>query len=142
MIEIAKKISLPMARISIFIIYFWYGYLKIIDTSPANPLVEALLNKTLPFIEFSQFIIFFGIWEMVIGITFLIPNSTRIAIILLFLHMITTFMPLVLLPSIAWQNFLIPTLEGQYIIKNLVTISLVIFIISRMNPIAKANNFR
>ena len=36
-----------------------------------------------------------------------------------------TFMPLVILPSITFQNsnFLLPTLEGQYIIKNIIIIA-------------------
>jgi uncharacterized membrane protein YkgB len=38
--------------------------------------------------------------------------------------MITTAGPLFLLPDIAWQSFLAPTLEGQYIIKNIVVVAL------------------
>ena len=110
--------------------------MKLIDASPANPLVESLLNKTLPFISFNQFIIFLGLWEMVIAITFLIPKLERIAIIILALHMITTFMPLFLLPIISWNRFFVPTLEGQYMIKNLITIALAINIVSQ----AKRNN--
>ena len=136
-IEILKKITFPLSRISLFIIFFWFGFLKIILASPANPLVESLLNKTLPFIGFNQFIIFLGIWEMIIGITFLIPKAGRITIALLIPHMITTFMPLILLPSLVWQSFLIPTLEGQYIIKNLLIISLAVGIASRMEPIKR-----
>ena len=135
MSAILKKITIPLARISLFIIFFWFGALKLIDASPANPLVESLLNKTLPFIRFDQFIVFLGIWEMIIGITFLIPKATRITIAFLIPHMITTFMPLILLPSVAWKSFLIPTLEGQYIIKNLLIIALAVGIASNMKSI-------
>lgn len=137
-IETSKKIAIPLARISLFIIFFWFGSLKLIDASPANPLVESLLNITLPFIGFNQFIIFLGIWEMVIGIVFLIPKAERIAIVLLIPHMITTFMPLIFLPGIAWKSFLIPTLEGQYIIKNLLIIALAVSILSSIKPIKKS----
>lgn len=130
MSAILKKITVPLSRISLFIIFFWFGALKLIDASPANPLVDALLNKTLLFIEFDQFIIFFGIWEMIIGITFLIPKAEKIAIGLLIPHMITTIMPLFLLPDVTWQNFLVPALEGQYIIKNILIIALAVNIIS------------
>lgn len=112
------------ARISFFIVYFWFGILKIFDTSPANPLVAALQAKTLPFLTFSQFIIFFSLYEMLIGILFLIPKLTRLTYILFIFHMITTVMPLFLLPQFSWQGFLTPTLEGQYMIKNLILISL------------------
>lgn len=112
------------ARITFFIIYFWFGILKIFDTSPANPLVAALQEKTLPFLTFEQFIVIFSIYEMAIGILFLFPKLTKVAFILFILHMGMTMMPLVLLPEVSWQGFLVPTLEGQYMIKNLVLIAL------------------
>ena len=68
---------------------------------------------------------------MVIGVIFLIPKLEKTAIIILTLHMITTFLPLFLLPPIAWKSFLVPTLEGQYIIKNLVTLALAVNIVSQ-----------
>jgi hypothetical protein len=51
--------------------------------------------------------------------------------------MFTTFGPLVLLTEETWQSFLVPTLEGQYIIKNLVIISTAIGIASHLHPIKK-----
>lgn len=122
---------LTLSRVSIFIIYFWFGFLKLFDASPANPLVESLLSKTLPFVSFNQFIVFLGLWEMVIGIVFLIPKLEKVAITIFALHTITTLMPLFLLPAIAWKNFLVPTLEGQYMIKNLITIALAVNIVSQ-----------
>lgn len=130
------SMSLTLSRIAIFVIYFWFGFLKLFDSSPANPLVESLLNKTLPFVSFDQFIIFLGLLEMAIGVTFLIPKLEKIAITIFAMHTITTLMPMFLLPSIAWQSFLIPTLEGQYMIKNLITIALVVNIVSQ----AKSDN--
>jgi uncharacterized membrane protein YkgB len=49
-IKFLKKIWEPFSRISIFIIFFYFGLLKVLNLSLASPLVEALLNKTLPFI--------------------------------------------------------------------------------------------
>ncbi len=121
-----KKLSAPLARFSLFIVFFWFGTLKIFGESPANPLVENLLSRTMPGITFENFIIFLGIWEMAIGVLFIIPKMEKLAIILLIPHMITTFMPLVFLTEITWQSTFTPTLEGQYIIKNLVVIALAI----------------
>ena len=111
-------------RLALFVVYFWFGLLKVVTDSPANPLVEALLKKTLPFVTFDHFIVGFGILEMVIGILFLFPRLTKWALLILLLHMATTIMPLFLLPAIAWQGWFVPTLEGQYMIKNLVIIAL------------------
>ena len=131
LIEVSKRIALPLSRVSIFVIYFWFGSLKLFDSSPANPLVESLLNRTLPFVSFGQFIIFLGAVEILIGIMFLIPKFEKAAIVILVLHMITTFMPLFLLPPIAWVRFLVPTLEGQYMIKNIITLALAVNIVSQ-----------
>jgi uncharacterized membrane protein YkgB len=71
---------------------------------------------------------FFGLFEMLIGITFIIPRLERFAILLLIIHMFIVFSPLVILPNETWQKTLVPTLEGQYIIKNLVIIALALVI--------------
>jgi len=42
--------------------------------------------------------------------------------------MITTFGPLIIIPKLVWKGFMVPNLIGQYIIKNVVIISLAIFI--------------
>jgi uncharacterized membrane protein YkgB len=138
-INLIKKIGLPFARLSLFVVYFWFGILKIIQVSAANPLVEALLKKTLPFVGFSQFVIFiFSLFEMLIGTLFLFPKMDRIVLPLFAIHMLTTFLPLVFLPQIAWQQAFVPSLEGQYIIKNLVLIALAMVIASNLKPMTDA----
>jgi len=138
LINIFKSISMPFARISLFVVFFWFGILKVIGASPANPLVAQLLEQTIPFITFSQFIILFGLFEMLIGILFLFPKTVRVVMPLLGLHMITTIVPLILLTSITWQSPLIPTLEGQYIIKNIVLIALACVIAANVTPLQRA----
>ncbi|HSX40370.1 MAG TPA: hypothetical protein VLF68_02035 [Candidatus Saccharimonadales bacterium] len=123
--QVVNKYSLPVSRFAIFLIYFWFGVLKLFSLSPANPLVAGLLEKTLPFVSFNQFIIFLGVVEMIIGILFLVPKLEKLASAILIIHMLTTFGPLLLVPAMSWQNFLVPTLEGQYILKNFVTLALV-----------------
>jgi len=86
--------------------------------------VEELLLEVTPFIEISNFIIPFAFYEIIIGISFVIPKAEKLAVLLLLPHMVMTFLPLVLLPEISWQSPLVPTLEGQFIIKNLITIAL------------------
>ena len=93
LIHFFKTYSEPLARAAIFIVFFWFGILKVFAVSPANPLVEALLHKTLPFISFGTFIVLFGIFEMIIGALFLVPHAERVAILFLAVHMITTLLP-------------------------------------------------
>lgn len=137
LIHFFKKISEPIARIGLFVVFFWFGALKIFDLSPASPLVQALFEKTIPIIPFSTFMIIFGIFEMIIGILFLIKGYERLVLPLLFAHMVTTFMPLFIIPDATWSGFLVPTLEGQYIIKNLVVIATALGIIAHLHPLPR-----
>ena len=43
-------------------------------------------------------------------------------------------MPLVFLPAFTWQSFLVPTLEGQYIIKNVLIMACGVVILSHLKP--------
>lgn len=125
---------IPALRVSIAIVFIWFGWLKVIGISPATPLVEALHSATIvSSINFETFMVFFGLFEVLIGILFLFKKASKIAITLLAIHMVTTLMPLFLLPKIAWSGFLVPTLEGQYIIKNLVIIAAAIAIAGHMH---------
>lgn len=137
LIHFFRKAFEPMARFGLFVVFFWFGALKVIGMSPASPLVEALFEKTISWMPFSSFIILFGLFEVLIGILFLIPKAERLVIPLLFFHMITTFMPLFLVPGATWSGFLIPTLEGQYIIKNLVIIAAAIGTAAHLHPLPR-----
>lgn len=106
-------------RFALFVIYAYFGVLKLLGTSPANPLVDELLQKTIPSLSFASFIVILGIFEIVIGLLFLFPRARWFAFALFVIHMIIATLPLILLPALAWQAPYIPTLEGQYIIKNL-----------------------
>ena len=131
----AKGLSYVAIRLALFILYFWFGFLKVLGSSPANDLVEALLRETMPWIEPVVFITILGLYEMLIGALFLFPKLDRVVIPLLVTHLITTFGPFVFLPKIVWQELFVPTLEGQYIIKNLAIIALAIGIIAHMEPL-------
>ncbi len=140
LLSLSKKIFVPFARISLFVIFFYFGLLKVVGASPADPLVEALLEKTLFFIDPDSFFIFLGCIEMLIGILFLIPNGkvTRIAFLIFIIQMSTTLLPLVMLPYITWASPFVPTLEGQYIIKNLVLIALAVGLLSQQAPLSSS----
>ncbi|MEK7604040.1 MAG: hypothetical protein AAB461_02885 [Patescibacteria group bacterium] len=132
-----QKIEVPFARTAIFIVYFWFGLLKLLGVSPAGPLIQALFQRTVWFMEFSTFYFLFSLFEMAIGIVFLIRGWERLAIFLLGLHLFTTVLPLFLLPQITWQGFLTPTLEGQYIIKNILIIDAAIVVGSKIVSVSK-----
>ncbi len=132
-----RALEVPVARVAIFVLYFWFGLLKLLGVSPAGPIVAALFQKTIPFLPFPTFYFLFALFEMAIGILFLVRGWERLAIFLLGLHLVTTILPLVLLPHITWQGWLIPTLEGQYVIKNILIAAAAIVVGSKLVPMPK-----
>ena len=137
LITFFRAVSIPMARFGLFVVFFWFGILKVLGLSPASGLVADLFAHTIPFMSFGSFIILFGLFECLIGVLFLIKGCERIVIPLLMFHMVTTFMPLYFLPTVAWKGLFVPTLEGQYIIKNLVIIAAALGIAAHLHPIKK-----
>src|SRR5699024_7614396 len=112
-------------RYSLAIIFIWFGLLKPLGISPAEQLVQETVYW-MPLFSTTVWVAIIGWWEVLIGVTFLFKKTLRIAIALLALQMVGTFMPLVILPEVAFQTSHFPyglTLEGQYIIKNMLIIS-------------------
>ncbi len=108
-------------RISFGIIFFWFGILKPLGMSSAEPLIIATV-PWLPVFDAGTWVVIIGWWEVAIGIAFLFRRTIRVAIALLALQMVGTFMPLVFLPEVTFQADHLPygpTLEGHYIIKHL-----------------------
>tara|TARA_Y100000816_G_scaffold276646_1_gene246031 strand:+ start:791 stop:1216 length:426 start_codon:yes stop_codon:yes gene_type:complete len=118
-----------LVRIPLFIIFFWFGFLKIIDLSPAQQFVQDTVYW-MPFLSAADWTVVIGIWEVFIAVFFLFKRTTFIAMILLMIQMTGTFLPLVILPEVTFQNSnpLLPTLEGQYIIKNIIIITAALII--------------
>lgn len=136
-IHFFRRISDPLARFGLFVVFFWFGLLKVLDLSPATPMVHDLFDKTITFMPFPVFIIFFGIFEMIIGLMFVIKGLEREVIPLLFIHMITTTLPLFLMSNGTWSAFMVPTMEGQYIIKNIVIIATAIAVAAHIHPLPR-----
>ncbi len=129
------RIAVPLARFGLFVIFFWFGLLKVVGQSPASPLVQNLFEHTMPSMTFGTFMVLFGLFEMLIGILFIIPKCERLVIPMLLVHMFTTFMPLFVIPEATWSKAFVPTLEGQYIIKNLALLASAAGIAAHLHPL-------
>lgn len=108
-------------RVGLGVIFFWFGALKLVPgLSPA----EGLVRNTVYFVNPDWFYPVLALWEMAIGLGLITGLFTRLTLLLLFLQMPGTALPLVLLPEICFTIFPYGlTLEGQYIIKNLVLVA-------------------
>jgi uncharacterized membrane protein YkgB len=124
--ETMAEHGLTLLRIALGIVFFWFGVLKFFPgASPA----EALAGKTIETltcgaISESTALTILAVWESAIGIGLFAGRWMRAVLLLLFVQMLGTITPLFLFPTETWTIFPIaPTLEGQYIIKNVVIVS-------------------
>jgi uncharacterized membrane protein YkgB len=114
------RAGIPILRVALGVVFLWFGALKLVPgLSPAEDLVLA----TVPFLPGRTFMVVLAVWEMAIGLGFLTGRALRLTILLLFLQMPGTLSPAFLLPARVFTAFPFGlTLEGQYIVKNLVLI--------------------
>jgi uncharacterized membrane protein YkgB len=118
--------GITLLRVSIGIVFFWFGVLKFFpDASPAEGLASATIAQlTFGIVQPSLSLPLLATWEVVIGLGLITGLFMRATILLLILQMFGTVTPLFLFPEETWTRFLIaPTLEGQYIIKNIVLVT-------------------
>lgn len=115
-----------LLRISLGVIFFWFGFLKFFPgLSPAEDLAVQTIEKLFfGLIPPNASIVVLATWECVIGLGLLAGKWLRAILLLLFMQMLGTVTPIFLFPHEVFTR--IPyalTLEGQYILKNLVLIS-------------------
>lgn len=142
MIAFFREYGDEISRFALFFVFFFFGILKVFGLSPAGPLVMTLLDNTfLGFLDAEMFTIVFGAIEMVIGMMILIPRLERLTFLVLALHLFTTLMPLWELPQETWSAPFVPTLVGQYIMKNGALLSVGILLFARLKPMVESHSF-
>ncbi len=112
-------------RVSLGVVFFWFGFLKFFpNVSPAQDVaIRTISVMTFGLIPERLSILLLATWECAIGIGFLTGQLQRFTLLLLFGQMIGTFTPLFFFPGEVFRIApLVPTLEGQYIIKNIVIV--------------------
>lgn len=115
-----------LLRISLGLVFVWFGVLKFFPgLSPAEDLASQTIFKlSLGLITPQTAVLILAIWETLIGLGLVFGLFMRVTLLLLFVQMIGTVTPVFLFPGEVFSVFpYAPTLEGQYIVKNLVLIS-------------------
>jgi len=118
--------GIVLLRLSLGIVFFWFGVLKFF---PALSSAEDLATRTIDAMTFGMIpasvsIYMLATWECLIGIGLIIGVWMRVTLLLLYMQMVGTVMPIFLFPAETFAHVpYAPTLEGQYIIKNIVLVS-------------------
>ena len=119
------RLGVPALRIALGVVFLWFGALKFFpNLSPAELLAARTIEQlTFGVIRPDLALPILATWEVLIGIGLLVGRWLRAVLFLLVVQMAGTFTPLLLFPNETFSVFPIaPTLEGQYIIKNIVLI--------------------
>jgi uncharacterized membrane protein YphA (DoxX/SURF4 family) len=124
--RVMARYGIVLLRVSVGVVFFWFGILKFF---PALSPAEDLAARTISTLTFGLIgpqisLPVLAAWEVLIGVGLITGLFMRATLLLLVLQMLGTITPLFLFPTETWTVFPIaPTLEGQYIIKNLVLVS-------------------
>lgn len=119
--DLLHRYSLTLLRLSIGICFIWFGALKFdAGLSPAEPLIRDAIT----FLPMAYFLPFLALWEVMIGVGYMSGKFTRVVVALMLMQMGGAMSPIVLAPDRIFATFPYAlTLEGQYIIKDLILIS-------------------
>ena len=117
--------GLTLLRISIGFIFVWFGVLKFWPgLSPADQLATETIDLLFfGLISENLARVLLAILETVIGIGLITGKFMRFTLLLLVGQMLGAVTPLFLFPEVTWSQLFVPTLEGQYILKNIVVVS-------------------
>jgi len=121
-----NSLDVKLLRLSLGIIYFWFGALKFFpDLSPAQQIaMNTIESLSFQLLSGSTGLILLASWEVLLGLAFIMGFRHRFLVFILLIHLIGTFSPLVLFPSLSFRSFPYGfTLLGQYIVKNLVFVA-------------------
>jgi uncharacterized membrane protein YkgB len=118
--------GIRLTRIALGIVFTWFGALKFLPgASPAEGLAGRTIERlTFGLVPLATGLLLLAAWEVLIGVGLLLGRFLRLTLLLLFLQMSGAMLPLLLFPEETFRVFpYAPTLEGQYIIKNVVLIA-------------------
>jgi uncharacterized membrane protein YkgB len=120
-VSVLRRYSVPALRISLSIVFLWFGALKVFGVSP----VADLVASTVYWLEPEQVVMALGVLELAVGVGLLLRVALRLVLLALVAQLIGTFLVLVIQPGIAFQNGnpLLLTVEGEFVVKNLVLIT-------------------
>ena len=131
--ELLGRASPLLLRISLAVVFVWFGALKVAGVSAVGGLVAA----TVPFLDSAWFVPVLGVAEIMIGMAFATGRLLRVVLPVFAAHMVGTFLVLIALPDVAFQgaNPLVLTAVGEFVVKNLVLLTAGLVVASGVKPL-------
>ncbi len=131
--RLLRRASPMLLRVSLGIVFVWFGTLKVAGVSAVGGLVAA----TVPFLDSAWFVPLLGVVEIVIGVAFATGRLLPVVLPLFAAHMAGTFLVLITLPDVAFEggNPLVLTAVGEFVVKNLVLLTAGLVVASGVKPL-------
>ena len=133
-LALLERFAPPLLRLSLGIVFVWFGILKITGQTPVGEMVA----DTIFWLNPDWFVPLLGVFETLVGVGLLLGRGLRLVLALFVLQMMGTFLVLVVQPNVAFQdgNPLMLTTEGEFVVKNLVLLSAGLMIGSRLRALS------
>ncbi len=127
-----RRASVPLMRIVLGVVFVWFGWLKVIDYTPATELIVGTIYLFDPDI----FVRFLGGVEILIGLGFLLNRAMRLVLLAFTGLMVGTMLTFVMLPDVMFEGYnpLLITVEGGYVAKNVVLLVAGMVVASQLQP--------
>ncbi|MGA9162245.1 MAG: DoxX family membrane protein [Actinomycetota bacterium] len=121
LIPFLRRVAVPVLRVSLGVVFVWFGLLKIFEVSPVSQLVA----KTVYWVDPDVIVPLLGVFEVTVGVLLLLGRALRLTLLLFLVQMVGTFLTFLVLPDVTFRdgNPLLLTVEGEFVVKNLVLIS-------------------
>ncbi|HEX5402381.1 MAG TPA: DUF417 family protein [Pseudonocardiaceae bacterium] len=134
---LSARISLPLLRGVLGLVYIWFGLLKVVGKSE----VFNLIAVTLPFVNPHVFVPWLGVVEILLGIGLLAGRVRRFVLFGVLGHLAGTFLTFITAPSWMWRGGdpLMLTTDGEFVLKNLVLISGALILLGVTSKIRKGS---
>ncbi|WP_338018013.1 DoxX family protein [Streptomyces taklimakanensis] len=120
-----RRHSLTVLRVCVGALFLWFGATKFLPgAGTAEDMATRVMSElTLGRVpaELSQPLL--ATLEVLIGVGLVTGLLPRLTLLVFFGHMAGTFTALVVLPAETWNGVALPTLAGQYVIKNIVLVA-------------------
>jgi putative oxidoreductase len=123
------RLAVPALRLALATIFVWFGVLKLIGHSP----VAGLLAATFPWFEPRVVVVVLGAVEVALGLGLLRRRTARFALPAVAAHLGGTFVTFLMVPARMFEhgNPLLLTADGEFVLKNLVIIAVVLVLLAR-----------
>jgi putative oxidoreductase len=124
-----ESVTPAALRLSLALVFIWFGALKLAGMSP----VAALISATLPWANPHVAVGALGVVEVILGVGLMIGRMQRLLLLGLAAHLSGTFLTFVMAPGLTVQhgNPMLLTADGEFVLKNLVLISAALLLASR-----------